>query len=520
MDSTTWILLILLLVLVGIVVFWLLRRPGDDGDGAGALDARDHDELAGGEDHGETGPAPLAEPVGGTEVHQQPAGTEDVRAGAEDGQVAPTESRYDAQPVEPVVEDTSAPVLDEQDSSHGQPQAPVVDEQDGSLEEAYQPVDDQDVADEHEEAYQPVDEEDIADEPAVVEEGGAPREAEAPEFTDPAAAQEPSTEPLTADEVLASQDTPGAEEYPVGDDATTYRAEEGQAVVLDDDGSVREDRGSATDVYPGGDGSVSPLTDEPPVEDEPSAQDDAWDGTDTARAAGTAGAAGAASPGEDQHREDLWESPDTAPADAPVADDTWSAPEASTTETTVADERHDDTWVTPDSAPTEAVGTDQRQDETWGTPDTAPTDVPPTEPTGEAPVVEEPVVQEPVVEEPVAQEPVVQEPVVEAPVVEEPVAEEPVAEEHPTEAPLADEPPSEAEVGAAVFAESIYGSGSAEPLEDGTGPAGWSVKGNTGSMLFHTPDSPSYEGVRAEVWFESEDAARAAGFAHWDRRRR
>ena len=39
-------------------------------------------------------------------------------------------------------------------------------------------------------------------------------------------------------------------------------------------------------------------------------------------------------------------------------------------------------------------------------------------------------------------------------------------------------------------------------------------------MLFHTPDSPSYDAVRAEVWFENEDAARAAGFAHWDRRRR
>ena len=41
-----------------------------------------------------------------------------------------------------------------------------------------------------------------------------------------------------------------------------------------------------------------------------------------------------------------------------------------------------------------------------------------------------------------------------------------------------------------------------------------------GSMLFHTPESPSYDAVRAEVWFESEEAARTAGFAHWDRRRR
>ncbi|HSP60892.1 MAG TPA: hypothetical protein VLO09_07510, partial [Ornithinimicrobium sp.] len=71
-----------------------------------------------------------------------------------------------------------------------------------------------------------------------------------------------------------------------------------------------------------------------------------------------------------------------------------------------------------------------------------------------------------------------------------------------------------------VFAQSVYGPGSADPLDDGTGPAGWAIKGNVGSMLFHTTDSPSYDAVRAEVWFESEEAAREAGFAHWDRRRR
>ncbi|MDO5739698.1 MAG: hypothetical protein Q4P07_06070 [Ornithinimicrobium sp.] len=74
--------------------------------------------------------------------------------------------------------------------------------------------------------------------------------------------------------------------------------------------------------------------------------------------------------------------------------------------------------------------------------------------------------------------------------------------------------------GAPVFTEAVYGAGSAEPAEDGSGPAGWEVKGNAGSMLFHTAESPSYRDVRAEVWFESEEAARNAGFAHWDRRRR
>jgi hypothetical protein len=69
-------------------------------------------------------------------------------------------------------------------------------------------------------------------------------------------------------------------------------------------------------------------------------------------------------------------------------------------------------------------------------------------------------------------------------------------------------------------AEGPYGPGSAHPAEDGSGPAGWAVKGNTGSMLFHTDESPSYQDTRAEVWFENEEAAKAAGFKHWDRKRR
>lgn len=78
-------------------------------------------------------------------------------------------------------------------------------------------------------------------------------------------------------------------------------------------------------------------------------------------------------------------------------------------------------------------------------------------------------------------------------------------------------------VGSDVTADEVagpYGPGSAEPGPDGSGPYGWAVKGNRGSMLFHTQDSPSYQDSTAEVWFESEDAARAAGFKHWDRKRR
>lgn len=86
--------------------------------------------------------------------------------------------------------------------------------------------------------------------------------------------------------------------------------------------------------------------------------------------------------------------------------------------------------------------------------------------------------------------------------------------------PVVEEDRDPAAAGGEVFAESVYGPGSVEPAEDGSGPEGWEIKGNTGSMLFHTADSPSYDAVRAEVWFDSEESARNAGFAHWDRRRR
>ncbi len=65
-----------------------------------------------------------------------------------------------------------------------------------------------------------------------------------------------------------------------------------------------------------------------------------------------------------------------------------------------------------------------------------------------------------------------------------------------------------------------YGKGSAKAGAGGAGPAGWTVKGNADSMLFHGPDSPAYEVTIAEVWFVDEATARAAGFQHWDVKRR
>ncbi len=91
-----------------------------------------------------------------------------------------------------------------------------------------------------------------------------------------------------------------------------------------------------------------------------------------------------------------------------------------------------------------------------------------------------------------------------------------VAEDTAKEQPF-DEPAEETNQ---LIEASPYGVGSAIPGDDGNGPEGYEIKGNAGSMLFHTPESPSYEECTPEVFFENEDAARAAGFAHWDRKRR
>jgi hypothetical protein len=57
-----------------------------------------------------------------------------------------------------------------------------------------------------------------------------------------------------------------------------------------------------------------------------------------------------------------------------------------------------------------------------------------------------------------------------------------------------------------------YGEGSAAPAADGSGPVGFTVKGNASSMIYHDETSPAYEETRAEVWFASAAHAEAAGF--------
>ncbi|WP_156760201.1 50S ribosomal protein L17, sunset domain variant [Microbacterium karelineae] len=96
----------------------------------------------------------------------------------------------------------------------------------------------------------------------------------------------------------------------------------------------------------------------------------------------------------------------------------------------------------------------------------------------------------------------------EAPV-EEPAAEETevAAEEAPVEeASAADEAPVE-------DAAAEAGDDVAEPLEDGSAPEGFDVKGKKQTKKFYAPGDGGYAQVKADVYFRTVEAAEAAGFA-------
>jgi large subunit ribosomal protein L17 len=58
-----------------------------------------------------------------------------------------------------------------------------------------------------------------------------------------------------------------------------------------------------------------------------------------------------------------------------------------------------------------------------------------------------------------------------------------------------------------------YGAGSHAPLDGGDAPDGYAIKGNADSMLYHVPGSSHYDRTIAEVWFDTEASAEAAGFS-------
>ncbi|MGO1505558.1 MAG: 50S ribosomal protein L4, sunset domain variant [Brachybacterium sp.] len=74
--------------------------------------------------------------------------------------------------------------------------------------------------------------------------------------------------------------------------------------------------------------------------------------------------------------------------------------------------------------------------------------------------------------------------------------------------------PASAAAAPAAAKDAPFGEGSAAPTADGSAPEGFTIKGNQDSMKFHTPDSPWYGRTKAEVWFATEEAAKAAGFVN------
>ena len=57
-----------------------------------------------------------------------------------------------------------------------------------------------------------------------------------------------------------------------------------------------------------------------------------------------------------------------------------------------------------------------------------------------------------------------------------------------------------------------YGEGSHAPLDDGSVPAGFPVKGDEDSRVYYTADNASYGEVEAGVFFATAEAAEDAGF--------
>ncbi len=104
---------------------------------------------------------------------------------------------------------------------------------------------------------------------------------------------------------------------------------------------------------------------------------------------------------------------------------------------------------------------------------------------------------------------------VDAPATEEPAAAEAteVVAEVATTAPESVETEAVATT-TSPATEGEFGADSAAPLEDGSAPEGFEVKGNKNSMKFHAPSSPWYGRTIAEVWFRTAEAAEAAGFAN------
>jgi hypothetical protein len=120
----------------------------------------------------------------------------------------------------------------------------------------------------------------------------------------------------------------------------------------------------------------------------------------------------------------------------------------------------------------------------------------------------EPVVAEPVTAEPAAAEPVAAEPVSAASVAPEPVAAAAPADHRSRAVPTA-----VASVASVATPARPAVPGALPALADGSSPdPAYTVKGKVATKVFHVPGGAYYTRTRADVWFRSAPAARAAGF--------
>ncbi len=101
----------------------------------------------------------------------------------------------------------------------------------------------------------------------------------------------------------------------------------------------------------------------------------------------------------------------------------------------------------------------------------------------------------------------------EAPVDDAPVTDELTLDDSASDA-ATDAPATEAAglVGEGTEAAVELPAGAAAPLEDGSAPEGYTVKGNADSGLYHEPDGRWYDATVAEFWFKTAADAEAAGF--------
>ncbi|MGL5851669.1 MAG: 50S ribosomal protein L17, partial [Phycicoccus sp.] len=93
-----------------------------------------------------------------------------------------------------------------------------------------------------------------------------------------------------------------------------------------------------------------------------------------------------------------------------------------------------------------------------------------------------------------------------------PVVDETTTEETTPDETAADDTTTDAEATDDAASAIDLPAGAVAPLEDGSAPEGYSVKGNADSGKYHVEGSRWYDQTVAEFWFADAAAAEAAGF--------